>query len=97
MRGVAKTVASAYPLSEKWDYVLRNIRAPVFYTTIPESGNQNPHHTIFAGSQFSLATLTGWGLIWLLMQEHKLQRRYCAGGCAYSLSKTSLRSAVSRC
>ncbi len=33
-----------------------------FITTMPEAGNQNPHHTLFAGSLFSLATLTGWGL-----------------------------------
>ena len=32
-----------------------------FITTMPETGNQNPHHTLFAGSLFSLATLTGWG------------------------------------
>ena len=28
------------------------------------------HHTLFAGSLFSLATLTGWGLIWLLRERH---------------------------
>jgi thioesterase domain-containing protein len=43
-----------------------------FVTTMPESGNQNPHHTLFAGSLFSLATLTGWGLIWLLLRERHL-------------------------
>ncbi|NAU78251.1 GNAT family N-acetyltransferase, partial [Klebsiella pneumoniae] len=61
------------PLSEKMGLRITQYTGTRFYTTIPESGNQNPHHTIFAGSQFSLATLTGWGLIWLLMQEHKLQ------------------------
>ena len=39
---------------------------------MPETGNQNPHHTLFAGSLFSLATLTGWGLIWLLLRERHL-------------------------
>jgi thioesterase domain-containing protein len=39
---------------------------------MPETGNQNPHHTLFAGSLFSLATLTGWGLIWLLLRERRL-------------------------
>ncbi len=43
-----------------------------FVTTMPEAGNQNPHHTLFAGSLFSLATLTGWGLIWLLLRERHL-------------------------
>jgi hypothetical protein len=39
---------------------------------MPEAGNQNPHHTLFAGSLFSLATLTGWGLIWLMLRERHL-------------------------
>jgi thioesterase domain-containing protein len=39
---------------------------------MPETGNQNPHQTLFAGSLFSLATLTGWGLIWLLLRERHL-------------------------
>ena len=43
-----------------------------FITTMPETGNQNPHHTLFAGSLFSLATLTGWGLIWLMLRERHL-------------------------
>ena len=43
-----------------------------FITTMPEIGNQNPHHTLFAGSLFSLATLTGWGLIWLMLRERHL-------------------------
>jgi thioesterase domain-containing protein len=38
---------------------------------MPEIGNQNPHHTLFAGSLFSLATLTG-GLIWLMLRERHL-------------------------
>jgi thioesterase domain-containing protein len=43
-----------------------------FITTMPETGNQNPHNTLFAGSLFSLATLTGWGLIWLMLRERHL-------------------------
>ncbi len=30
------------------------------------------HTTPFAGSLFSLATLTGWGLIWLMLRERHL-------------------------
>ncbi|QXX82263.1 MULTISPECIES: fatty acid biosynthesis protein FabY [Providencia] len=60
------------PLSEKMGARIEQYTGTRFITTMPEAGNQNPHETIFAGSQFSLATLTGWGLIWLLMQEHQL-------------------------
>jgi thioesterase domain-containing protein len=34
--------------------------------------NLNPHNTMFAGSAFTLATLTGWGMTWLLMRERGL-------------------------
>ncbi|MGR5541097.1 thioesterase domain-containing protein, partial [Vibrio campbellii] len=34
--------------------------------------NLNPHNTMFAGSAFTLATLTGWGMTWLLMKERNL-------------------------
>ena len=33
--------------------------------------NQNLHHTMFAGSIYTLATLTGWGWVYLALQEHK--------------------------
>ena len=35
----------------------------------PLSGNTNPKGTAFAGSINSLITLTGWGTVWLLLQE----------------------------
>ena len=61
-----------------------------FITTMPETGNQNPHHTLFAGSLFSLATLTGWGLIWLMLRERHLGGTIILGGCAYPLQQSRL-------
>lgn len=60
------------PLSEKMGVRISQYTGKKFITTMPEAVNQNPHHTIFAGSLFSLATLTGWGLIWLLLRERQL-------------------------
>ncbi|MBS0909410.1 fatty acid biosynthesis protein FabY [Tatumella sp. JGM118] len=60
------------PLSEKMGVRIQQYTGHQFSTTMPETGNQNPHHTLFAGSLFSLATLTGWGLIWLLLRERHL-------------------------
>ncbi|MCK8329379.1 YiiD C-terminal domain-containing protein, partial [Erwinia amylovora] len=60
------------PLSEKMGVRILQYTGQKFATTMPETGNQNPHHTLFAGSVFSLATLTGWGLIWLLLRERQL-------------------------
>ena len=60
------------PLREKMEVRISQYTGQRFVTTMPEAGNQNPHHTLFAGSLFSLATLTGWGLIWLLLRERHL-------------------------
>lgn len=60
------------PLSEKMGIRIAQYTGQEFMTTMPEGPNQNLHQTIFAGSQFSMATLTGWGLIWLLLQENSL-------------------------
>ncbi|CDL85060.1 fatty acid biosynthesis protein FabY [Xenorhabdus szentirmaii] len=60
------------PLSEKMGLRITQYTGQSFMTTMPEAGNQNPHNTIFAGSLFSQATLTAWGLIWLLLQERQL-------------------------
>ncbi|XNM52915.1 YiiD C-terminal domain-containing protein [Escherichia coli] len=59
-------------LSEKMGVRIQQYTGQKFITTMPETGNQNPHHTLFAGSLFSLATLTGWGLIWLMLRERHL-------------------------
>lgn len=34
----------------------------------PLAPNKNLHHTMFAGSIYSLLTLTGWGMVWLQLQ-----------------------------
>lgn len=60
------------PLSEKMGVRIQQYTGQKFITTMPESGNQNPNQTLFAGSLFSLATLTGWGLIWLMLRERHL-------------------------
>lgn len=60
------------PLSEKWAYVFSSTPGRNLLPPCRRRGNQNPHHTLFAGSLFSLATLTGWGLIWLMLRERHL-------------------------
>lgn len=43
-----------------------------FECSAPLNPNINPHETMFAGSIFTLTTLTGWGMAWLLMREKGL-------------------------
>ncbi|MCF7355341.1 MULTISPECIES: bifunctional GNAT family N-acetyltransferase/hotdog fold thioesterase [Vibrio] len=44
-----------------------------FECSAPLNPNINPHETMFAGSLFTLTTLTGWGMAWLLMREKGLE------------------------
>ncbi|MCL1143504.1 thioesterase domain-containing protein [Shewanella gaetbuli] len=41
-------------------------------TTAPLAPNINLHQTMFAGSIYTLMTLTGWGMIWLQQQLNQL-------------------------
>lgn len=43
-----------------------------FETRASLNPNMNLHGTMFAGSIYSLATLTGWGLVYLMMKEQHL-------------------------
>ncbi len=43
-----------------------------FETRAALNPNMNLHGTMFAGSIYSLATLTGWGLVHLMMKEQKI-------------------------
>ncbi|MBR9728105.1 thioesterase domain-containing protein [Shewanella intestini] len=40
--------------------------------TAPLSPNINLHQTMFAGSIYTLMTLTGWGLVWLTLQKKNI-------------------------
>ena len=44
-----------------------------FETRASLNPNMNLHGTMFAGSIYSLATLTGWGLVHLMMKEQKVE------------------------
>ena len=44
-----------------------------FETVAPLNANINLHEHMFAGSIYSQATLTGWGLVWLMLKEQGLQ------------------------
>lgn len=39
----------------------------------PLAPNKNPHHTMFAGSIYSMATLTGWGMVYLQLKALGLE------------------------
>ncbi|WBA14655.1 bifunctional GNAT family N-acetyltransferase/hotdog fold thioesterase [Salinivibrio proteolyticus] len=60
------------PISDKMGVKITQFTGYRFEVCANLNANLNPHHTMFAGSIFSLATLAGWGMVWLLMKERQL-------------------------
>ncbi len=44
-----------------------------FFVTADRTATKNLHNTIFAGSIYTLATLTGWGWVYMLLKQHNLK------------------------
>ncbi|MFD2179150.1 bifunctional GNAT family N-acetyltransferase/hotdog fold thioesterase [Veronia pacifica] len=63
---------SQIPISDKMGIRISQYTGYRFELTALLNANLNPHHSMFAGSIFSMATLTGWGMVWLLMKERRL-------------------------
>ncbi len=60
------------PISDKMGIKISQYTGNKFECVAQLNPNLNPHNTMFAGSAFTLATLTGWGMTWLLMKERYL-------------------------
>ncbi|OOE38742.1 GNAT family N-acetyltransferase [Salinivibrio kushneri] len=60
------------PISDKMGVQISQFTGYHFEVCANLNANLNPRHTMFAGSIFSLATLAGWGMVWLLMKERQL-------------------------
>lgn len=60
------------PICNKMGVNIRQYSGWRFETSAPLNANINVHETMFAGSIYSQATLTGWGLIWLMLKEQGL-------------------------
>ncbi len=60
------------PISEKMAVKINQFNGYRFEVTALLNANLNPHDSMFAGSVFSMATLAGWGMVWLLMKERHL-------------------------
>ena len=61
------------PISDKMGIKINQYTGYQFECGAQLNPNLNPHNTMFAGSAFTLATLTGWGMIWLLMKARHLE------------------------
>ncbi|WED21919.1 bifunctional GNAT family N-acetyltransferase/hotdog fold thioesterase [Vibrio sp. JC009] len=61
------------PISDKMGIKISQYTGYQFECCAQLNPNLNPRNTMFAGSAFTLATLTGWGMTWLLMKERGLK------------------------
>ncbi|MBQ4834630.1 GNAT family N-acetyltransferase/hotdog fold thioesterase [Pseudoalteromonas sp. MMG010] len=57
------------PISDAMGIKIESYTDWQFTTTADLNANLNPHNTMFAGSIYSLASLTGWGAAYLALKE----------------------------
>lgn len=62
---------STIPLSKAMELQISYFDGQKLMTHCDADFNQNLHHTMFAGSIYTLATLTGWGWVYLALQAKK--------------------------
>ena len=67
-----KTWHDTIPISEQMGIVLHQYSGKTLEARASLNKNINLHGTMFAGSIYSLATLTGWGMIFLQLKERGL-------------------------
>lgn len=60
------------PITQLMGIKVHQYTGATFETRAALNPNMNLHGTMFAGSIYSLATLTGWGLVHLMMKENKI-------------------------
>jgi len=60
------------PLSAYMQLAITELTPWALFTSAPLPPNINLHQTMFAGSIYTAATLTGWGMVWLLLREQQL-------------------------
>lgn len=67
-----QTWSDTIPITEHMGIKLHQYTGRTLETRASLNKNINIHGTMFAGSIFSLATLTGWGMIYLQLKERQL-------------------------
>jgi thioesterase domain-containing protein len=63
----------------------------------PLEPNRNLHGTAFAGSLFSICALTGWGAVWLALEERRLKGVIVAVDCSIKYRRAVMGELVCRC
>lgn len=81
------------PLSEKMGVRISQYTGQKFMTTMPETGNQNPHHTLFAGRPVFAGDADRLGADLVAAARAPAGRYHHSGRCAHPLHQTGDRQA----
>lgn len=85
------------PLSDYMQLSISQLTPWLLETQSPLAPNINLHHTMFAGSIYTTATLTGWGMVWLLLREAGLQGNIVLADAQIRYLKPVTGNATARC
>ncbi len=66
-----QTIYRTIPLSQHLGYTLNALSDYTISVSAPLENNVNIHGTAFAGSLYSVATLTAWALVYHILQQHQ--------------------------
>jgi thioesterase domain-containing protein len=73
VRELTTTWQQTIPLSEFMQLAVESFDGQRLRCSAPLTPNKNLHHTMFAGSIYSMATLTGWGMVYLQLKSLGLE------------------------
>lgn len=73
VQALSQTWQQGIPLSEFMQLQVQSFDGHQLQCKAPLAPNKNPHQTMFAGSIYSMATLTGWGMVFLQLKALGLQ------------------------
>ena len=66
-----QAIRATIPLSQHMGYTINNLSEHSITVSAPLENNVNIHGTAFAGSIYSVATLTAWALVYHILQNHQ--------------------------
>lgn len=72
-RALTKTWHETIPMSKAMNLQVSHFDGNELYTSCELSFNKNLHNTMFAGSIYTLATLTGWAWVYMLLNKHNIK------------------------
>lgn len=75
LQELERTLHEDIPITKQLGITVLQYEAETLALRAPLDANINHKGTAFAGSIYAVATLAGWGLIWLLLREADLAAR----------------------